>query len=97
MEQAVTAGLISAGVEVNGAERPKERRCPPDSPGRREKCRLRCGEFISLATCTVIVLHYVSHLDSARRGHANEELKIGCLKVKSRKHQSLARHAAQSP
>jgi len=52
-KQAVTAGLIVANVGVNGAERERkregerERGCPPDwssilSPGRREKCRLRC-------------------------------------------------------
>lgn len=37
------------------------------------------------------------HLDYARRGHANEELEIGCLKVKSRKHQSLSGYVEQFP
>lgn len=37
------------------------------------------------------------HSDYARQGHANEEQKIGCLKVKSRKHQSLSRREASFP
>lgn len=97
-KQVVTAGLIVASAEVNGAarERERERCCPPDwssfiSPGRREKCRLRLLRvhlFCHLySNCPLFC-----HLDYTRQGHANEELKIGCLKVKSRKHQSLARY-----
>lgn len=70
-KQAVTAGLIVASIEVSerqreGKEREgnwkKESSFPPHwssfiSPGRREKCQLRCWEFISPATCTVIVLY----------------------------------------
>lgn len=81
----VTAGLIVAGVEVNGAERDRERRRPPDwssfiSPGMRGKCQPRCWEFISPATCIVIVLYSVSHLDYSGQGHANERLKIAAFK-----------------
>lgn len=42
-------------------------------------------EFISSATCAVIVLCSVSQVDYTRHVHVNEGLEIGCLKTETRK------------
>lgn len=101
-KQAITAGLIVAGTGVNGAEREGEREAPSsrleqlhhsgeegEVPAEMLRVHLDCHLY---SNCPLFC-----QLDYTRQGHANEELKIGCLKVKSRKHQSLARYVVRFP
>lgn len=86
-------------AKVNEAHREGEKKkskecCPPD-----------WSSFLSLAE--ILRVHLSCHLycncplfchsDYTQQGHANEELKIGCLKVRSTEHQSLSRYVVQFP
>lgn len=71
----------------------------------RECCPRDWSSFLSLAE--ILRVHLSCHLycncplfchsDYTQQGHANEELKIGCLKVRRTKHQSLSRYVVQFP
>lgn len=71
----------------------------------KECCLPDWSSFLSLAE--ILRVHLSCHLycncplfchsDYTQQGHANEELKIGCLKVRSMKHQSLSRYVVQFP
>lgn len=101
-KQEVTAGLIVTGIKVNGAEKERERKMASSSLEQLYLSREE-GEVSAEMLRVHLSCHLYSncplfcHLDYTRQGHANEELKIGCLKVKSRKHQSLARYVVQFP
>ncbi len=109
-KQEVTAGLIVTGIKVNGAEKERERGREGEKERKTASSSLEQlylsreeGEVSAEMLRVHLSCHLYSncplfcHLDYTRQGHANEELKIGCLKVKSRKHQSLARYVVQFP